>query len=141
MKKTNHTNYMTLKYLKEIEESDLDIIEVEKTLGKDAWEPGYERIFKHLDNDCSWEGECNRISIDLLEKTIAKLKKAGANYVEMMHHSDHNAYVFYGIEVRKSTKEEVLTYQLQNEKKKRIENRLEELDKEKKELSDEWRKI
>jgi len=134
--------YITFKYLKEIEESDLDISTVEKILGKNAYEdPGFESLFFFLNKDYGYERESEMISIDLLEKTIVNLKKAGANYMEIMHHGDHNGYVFYGIEVRKSTKEEVKNYSEEILKKAKIENKIAALQLEIQNLNEEWKKI
>lgn len=142
MKKQEEKQYLTFKYIKEIEESDLDIDTVEKILGKDAYEePGFERIFIPLNVEYGYEQEADRISITLLEKTIAKMKKAGASHLEMMHHSDHRGYVFYGVEVRRSTKAEVDDLKIKNLAKEEIERRLEELDKEKANLIKSYRKI
>ena len=133
--------FVTYKYLKAIEESELDIEAVENVLGKNAYEePGFERIFVN-ENKNGWSGEAERISIELLRKTIDKLEKTGANYVEVFHHTDHNGYVFYGLEVRKSTPEEI-----EDEKRKelageRIKKRLSELKSEAVELQKQYEKL
>ena len=142
MEKPKEKKYLTFRYLKEIEESDLDISTVEKILGKDAYEdPGFERLFFPLNKDYGYETETQRISIELLEKTIAKLKKSGANYMEIMHHTDHNGYVFYGIEVRKSTPEEIENEKRNDIARERIEKRMEELKKEFNELDKQRQKL
>jgi hypothetical protein len=99
--------HITFKYLKEIEKSEIDIDTLQKIGGKNIFEDGYERVIKNLSKEYGWEGESEPISISDLEKVIAKLKKTGANYVEIYPHGDHNGYVFYGLEIRKSTKEEI----------------------------------
>ena len=134
--------HMTFKYLKEIELSELDMDAVHHVLGKNAYEePGFQKIFIPLNKEYGYEMETERISIEVLEKTIAKLKKAGANYMEIMHHSDHNGYVFYGIEVRKSTQEEIDEEKRKEIAKERIDKRLEELQSEFQKLQNERAKI
>lgn len=128
--------YATIKYLKEIEVSELDLANTQKVLGKNIYdsEDGHEFIYLHLNKDHGYEGESEQISIDTLEKIIARMKKAGANYMEIVPHGDHNGYVFYGLDIKKSTADEISKFEKYQEMKSELRKRHAEINDELKEI-------
>jgi hypothetical protein len=62
------------------------------------------------DTGRNYEGDSYAMSIISLEKILTKLKKKGANYVEIMYHCDHIEYEINGLEVHKTTPEEFIEY-------------------------------
>lgn len=129
--------YATVKYLKEIEVSELDITNTQKVFGKDIYDNdgGHEFIRKQLNKEYGYEGESEEISIDTLEKIIDKMKKAGANYMEIVPHGDHHGYVFYGLEIRKSTADEIFDQESKRRKNNELIKCYQKLDEEMKEIS------
>lgn len=99
--------YIKKIYVKEIEISDLDLENVDNILGLNEEGHDYNYLTNIDYNQHYWAGETQEIEIDKLIETVTRLKKSGANYVEILHHGDHHGYVFYGIEMRKATKEEI----------------------------------
>ena len=88
--------------------TEIDFILRDKILGKN-WVENEER-FGHitLNNDYkNWQGEVHPINIDDAIKILEKLKKEGSNYVEIMYHCDHIGYYFNGLDIHRSTDEEV----------------------------------
>lgn len=59
------------------------------------------------------------IKISILEKYIAKLKKAGCNYVAIDYNCDHPDYTFCGIDAHQATEDEVKE-EIEKEKNKKI---------------------
>jgi len=92
---------------------ELDFITRDEILGKD-WDN--DDVLEHPisiikgNTGNNWEGHSEPILISSLEKMLAKLKKKGANYVEIMYHTDHYQYIINGLEVHKSTPEEIQQY-------------------------------
>lgn len=65
----------------------------------------------------NWEGESHCVSISSLEKIIANLKAKGANYIEIMYHSDHVEYEINGLKLHKASPEEIKNYEKKRKKK------------------------
>ena len=84
-----------IKYLEDIE---IDLHNEDKILGIN--EDGHDYTTDaYVDYDKTmWAREVEEIDIDTAIETLTKLKESGANYVEIMHHCDHNSYVFTGLE-------------------------------------------
>lgn len=124
--------YIKKVYLKEIEASDLDLENVDNVLGNNPDGHDYKLLTNINHNQHYWAGGAQEINIDKLIEILSKLKESGANYVEMLNHVDHHGYVFYGIEMRKATKEEVVKHEEAENKATLIskENRIKELEKE-----------
>lgn len=98
--------YIKETYTEEVEHSDLDLINVDEILGLN--EDGHDyRMITTGGIDMWWNGEAQQINIDTLIDTLQKMKKNGANYVEIMHHGDHHGYNIYGVELRKATYGEI----------------------------------
>jgi len=122
--------YIYYKIVKEIELSELDFVNQDKILGihpeNDSWE------YQLIENKPKYYIEAEEIEIDSAIKTLEKLKKAGANYTQIVAHVDHHGYEFYGLEMREATKEEVEDHL--NKDKKDLENakqiKINELEKE-----------
>ena len=122
--------YIKTTYLDEITYDELDlenrhkILEVPYDDEIDAvWD--YEEILVMPKESHSWAGEAQEIDVDLAITILQKLKKNGANYVEILHNSDHHGYNFYGLEMRLATPKEITSY-------KEIEQVLDNAEKEKK---------
>lgn len=118
-------------YKKEIELSEEDILlneRIHKDWYNDDEMENRVRIIKN--GKGSWEGEAIPITIDDAIETLNELKERGSNYCEIMYHSDHNGYVFNGIEIRQSTKEEIEEYNNKGKKKKKIEKEMDVLKRE-----------
>lgn len=58
-------------------------------------------------NNVSWQEDAPLMSIDKLQKRLHEMKEKGCNYVEIMHHTDHEGYVFNGAKVWKPSNEEL----------------------------------
>ena len=101
--------YLTKNYVLEIETDDsLDWENQYKILGEE--ETDATTICNTVGS--SWNGQAAAIEIDEARAILNKLKKVGANHVEIMFHEDHGGYVFNGVELRKSTDEEINAYNL-----------------------------
>lgn len=111
-----------IKYLEDIE---IDLHNEDKILGIN--EDGHDYTTDaYVDYDKTmWAREVEEIDIDTAIETLTKLKESGANYVEIMHHCDHNSYVFTGLEMRKATEEEreerLKRLKINEEKEKQLE--------------------
>jgi hypothetical protein len=107
MKNENHS--ITEVYKSEESLTEIDFTLREKILGKN-WDEKEERYGNIIlgDDKNSWKGESYPINIDDVNKVLEKLKKKGCNYVEIMYHSDHIGYYFNGMDIYRSTDEEVL---------------------------------
>ena len=135
-------NFVTEKYLTELEESELDMSNLDKVFGGDKWsEEGYDTIRISRNEQFSYEGEAEPISIELLEKVIAKIKKTGATHMEIVNHGDHHGYVFLGLEIRKSTAEEIESFKNKDKKKKELDLEYKNLEKQMKEIQTKYRAI
>lgn len=120
---------ITKTYKKEIELSEIDIL-LNQTIHKDWYDGDIDarvKITKTRKGD--WEGEAIPVNIDDVIKTMEQLKKSGSNYCEIMYHSDHNGYVFNGMEIRKSTEAEIKKHAKGEAKRKKIEKQMRELQK------------
>ena len=107
MKNENHS--ITEIYKSEESLTEIDFTLRDKILGKN-WDEKEER-YGHIvlgDDKTSWKGESYPININDVNKVLEKLKKKGCNYVEIMYHSDHIGYYFNGMDIHRSTNEEVL---------------------------------
>jgi hypothetical protein len=133
--------YITFKYVGEISSDDcLNSKAVEDFIGKDAYETNkHQTIYIHSDG--SWERESARMNIDDIISVLNDLKKKGANYAEIMYHTDHDGYEFNGVQVRESTKDEITVFESAESKKKAIEKELDKIEKDRVKLIKEYRKI
>ena len=105
-KKLNHS--ITKIYKTEESLTEIDFVLRDKILGKN-WSENEERFGDiTLNNDYnSWKGESHPINIDDVIKILENLKEKGSNYVEIMYHCDHIGYYFNGLDIHRSTNEEV----------------------------------
>lgn len=131
MKEKDNILGITKTYLKEIELSEIDF-ELNEDIHRDWYDIGKinNRVNITKNNKGSWEGDTIPIKIDDVIKTLQQLKKSGANYAEIMYHSDHNGYVFNGLEIRKSTEKEIKEHSDKNKEKEIIEKKLLEINNE-----------
>jgi hypothetical protein len=138
MKNNNHS--ITKEYKEEIDDSELDMTLYDEILGKD-WsdkEKYHDTIYKGRDNQYGWQGESHPISIDRMMKHLQDLKDKGCNHVEIMYHCDHIGYNIYGLDIHRSTNEEVKAHkkwqaaEKEKEKQKKIKELTKELEKVKK---------
>jgi len=125
--------YITNKYVKELEHSEIDFDLYEKILGKDWSDIDREEIDLGRDNNW-WTGEGYPIEIDRVIKTLQKLKKRGANFVEIMYHCDHIGYVFNGVDIHESTEGELKKHLESEKKNKAKQEEIKALEKKLKEL-------
>lgn len=98
--------YITYNYVGEIEHSELDFDLQVNVLGREVDMLEIRNIFLSREGKW-WTGEGEPMEIDKVIETLNELKDKGANYVEMMYHCDHMGYVFNGIDIHESTKEEL----------------------------------
>ena len=118
---------------------ELDFITRDEILGKD-WDN--DDVLEHPisivkgNTHNNWEGESSAMPISSLEEIIAKLKAKGANYIEIMYHTDHIEYEINGLEVHKASDEEIKAHEEEQKEEKAkakakeiayFEKRLEEL--------------
>ena len=95
--------------MKEIEICDLDLELQDFIFGLN--EDGHEikdwfKDFKKSGN-FYWNGENDYANINVVIKTLQKLKKEGATHVDITPHCDHHGYAFYGSIFREATEEEI----------------------------------
>lgn len=103
----NHS--ITKIYKEEESTSEIDFTLRDKILGKD-WDEKEERygeITKGNDEQYGWKEENYPIDIDEAIKILQGLKDKGCNHVEIMYHCDHIGYYFYGLDIHRSTDQEV----------------------------------
>jgi len=101
--------YVTKKYFKEIEISEIDFVNDNLLFGQSEDYIDKEYITTEVEH--SWyAGESYPMEIDAMIETLNNLKEQGANFVEVVYHCDHIGYVFNGLEMRKATKQEIAEY-------------------------------
>jgi hypothetical protein len=104
---------LTMTYVGNQASEELDFKIRDEILGK-KWSDDnifdYPITIMKNNNGTNWQGHSEPILISSLEKMLAKLKKKGANYVEIMYHTDHYQYIINGLESHKSTPEEIQQY-------------------------------
>lgn len=98
-------------YKKEIEVSEIDM-RLQEDIHKNWFDDheSEERVNIRVTGKGNWEGDSIPIKIEDTIRILERLKKSGANYAEIMYHTDHNGYVFNGAFIRKSTEEEITEY-------------------------------
>jgi hypothetical protein len=131
--------FLTLLYKKEIETNDSIEWDCFYDIFGDGFDNGGDIYPEKISvrKNQNWAGNVDHIKIDNVIEILEKLKKSGCNYVEIMHHCDHNSYVFNGLEVKESTPEDIENELLKEKKRKEKLRRIEELEKEIKKISQE----
>ena len=99
--------YIYRKFVKDLDLSELDLINQDAILGSNRDGHEYDVITVKRKGDEGYYDQCEEINIDTAIKALQELKEAGANYAQILSHRDHYGYEFYGLEMRKATKEEV----------------------------------
>lgn len=118
---------ITMTYVGHETTEELDFKTRDEILGR-KWDEDddiYPTTIEKGNTGGNWEGESHAVSITYLEKILNKLKKKGANYVEIMYHADHIEYEINGLEVQKTTPEEFIEYDEKIKKKKEEDNKKE----------------
>jgi hypothetical protein len=96
---------IVLEYRIERDHTEIDLDLLEKQFpGYSDDDKNYPQIVRKNNNKMSWSGECEVIEIGHVEKFIADAKAKGCTHMEVMHHSDHNGYYFYGVHVSSADK-------------------------------------
>lgn len=88
-----------------------------------------------------WERQVDHIEIDRAIKILEDLKAKGCNYTEIMHHGDHQNYVFNGMLIRESTLEEIAQYEAREVAKKNAVKEIEALEAQIEKLKKSYHKI
>lgn len=106
--KKNSNQSVTYSYKSEIRATEIHFDIMDKILGKNWENQAYSEITIVPDKS-SWANSVDScpIEIDRVIKILTKLKKEGSNYVEIMYHSDHAGYYLNGIDIHRSTDEEL----------------------------------
>lgn len=108
--------FVTRKYISEIETNDSlsqDIFD--DILGKN-WEDEnneYPETIEICLKDNIYGGVSIPIEISKLKTLLKKLEIKGANYVEIMYHTDHVGYVLNGVKIDTSTDKEIKDFNTQ----------------------------
>jgi hypothetical protein len=102
--------YIYRKFVKDLDLSELDFENQDAVLGHNRDGHEYNVITEKAEGCDGYHDEQEEIEIDFAIKNLQELKKAGANYAQIMAHVDHHGYEFYGLEMREATKEEVDNY-------------------------------
>ena len=124
--------YIYRKFVKDIDLSELDFINQDEILGNNPDGHDYDLITVKPEGREGYYDESEEINIDTAIEALQELKKAGATHAQILAHVDHHGYEFYGLEMRKATKEEVAEYK-EDEKafiKKQNEEKIAKLKKE-----------
>ena len=129
IKKENHSITRIYKSEKSVSEIDMDLYD--EILGKD-WSEHHERFSEIRLGDnkkYGWQGESHPINIDVVIKLLNGLKAKGCTHAEIMYHCDHIGYYFYGLDVHRSTSEEMDAEEarIEKENKKAKTQRIKEL--------------
>lgn len=98
---------ITKRYIKEVDITEIDIVNQDQILGPD---PECERDHERItipNKKASWAGEAEPVEIGKMIDTLTRLRDLGSTHVEIMHHEDHHGYYVNGLEMRKSTPEEL----------------------------------
>ncbi len=114
--KKNINHSVTYSYKSEVPATEIHYDILDKIIGKN-WETEPHSEITIVPGKNSWANsmDASPIEIDRVLKILTKLKKEGSNYVEIMYHCDHAGYYFNGIDIHRSTDEEVA------QEKKRLE--------------------
>jgi len=116
--KKQEKNYISFRYRKEIETDDC--------ISWDCFTDIFGKIDDHPEElkflgESRWGYQVDVIKIDKVIDILKKLQRNGCNYVEIMFHTDHQNYIFNGLEVTESTPEEIKDHT--DEVEKEIEKR------------------
>lgn len=129
----NQATEIVLEYRVEQDHTEIDLELLEKQYpgySDDDNMDNYPQIVRKGNDDMSWSGEGEVIEIGHVEKFIEECKAKGCTHMEVMHHSDHNGYYFYGVHVsnadKKKTKE--INDEMNSEMESRLNNRKAELE-------------
>lgn len=117
MKNKNHS--ITKIYKVEESTTEIDFTLRDKVLGKD-WDEHENRFDEIVKGGGGQYGQSSPIEIDKVIKTLQGFKDSGCNHVEIMYHEDHIGYYFYGLDIHRSTDQEVAE---EKERRDKIENR------------------
>lgn len=106
--KKNINHSVTYSYKSEVPATEIHFDILDKILGKNWENQAYSEITIVPDKS-SWANSVDAVPIEIgrVIKILNKLKKEGSNYVEIMYHSEHAGYYFNGIDIHRSTDEEV----------------------------------
>ncbi len=129
MKKKNQKEIrLKLSYLKEIETEELDMVIYDEILGE-RWEDDNRKSDIIIgQKDKSWTKEGEPISIKMIRDILDDIEKAGATYVEIMHHSDHHSYVFNGVKIEQASEDECKDANIKENEIKKIKIQMEKLE-------------
>lgn len=106
--KKQRKKYVHQTVLNEIELCDLDLELQDFIFGLNTDGHEIKDWFKaKKSGNLYWNGENDYANIDVVIKTLQKLKKEGATHVDITPHCDHHGYYFYGSTFREATEEEV----------------------------------
>lgn len=138
--------YIYRKFVKDIDLSELDIDNLYKVFGKSGKNKNDDDYYDEISsrelitvtpkNKYGYYDESEEILIDDAINALQKLKKAGANYAQIVAHVDHHGYEFYGLEMREATEKEIAEFKegKKEHNKKQKEEKIAELKKEIKKL-------
>lgn len=99
----------------------------------------YPQVIHENDRTMTWAGVQEMISIKDVEDVIAKIKAKGCTHMEIVHHSDHNGYYFYGAHVSNADDDKIQELRRKEDerikasiqaKKAKLEQELKDLEKE-----------
>ena len=127
--------YYTARYLKEIEESELDFDNLEEMgFNYEKNETYHYIIYANKDfHPLNQEP----ISIPKLRSVINEMKRVGATHIEIEYHGDHHGYVFQGVEMRPALDGEIVEHIKKLSAKETKQARLAELYRQIKEIENE----
>jgi hypothetical protein len=103
-------NKTGIKYtiLSEIQLEELNYILEEEILGDSCNDETYCEVIETKESkNFSWCGIQKTINIDTLINNLKKLKKDGANHVEIIYHTDHVGYYLYGYKMELATEDDI----------------------------------
>lgn len=137
MEKKKPNFSITIIYKEETSDSELDCLLLDEILGKDWCDKSETHKTIVINNlEADWQGQAEPISINRIIAHLEDLKNKGCNHVEIMNHSDHRGYEICGLDIHRSTDEEVKNDEERIEKteKRRREKKMETLKAELKKL-------
>jgi len=113
--------YTTKRYVHSFETPDsLRFEPVDEIYGREGLYETYDPEFI-IDNPCATWYNGSAIKISVMEEQIAEIKAKGGTHLDIDYHGDHDSYIINGVDIHKSTEEEIAKHLGQTEEEKRKE--------------------
>jgi hypothetical protein len=127
-------NLYTKKYKKQIEISEIDFDLYEEFFPRwdtyDDERGTHPEVIESNPEELDWINEVHPVNIERALNILSQLKENGCSHVEIMYHTDHIGYIFTGVDIYLSTKEEIKENLLKDKEESERSERILELQRE-----------